>query len=168
MENVVLVAPVPLKETDCGLPLAPSVNLRVAERAPAAVGLKTIDAVQLDDAARLVVQVFEPMTKSAAFVPLTAMLLMATAAVVPLASVADCAALLEPTAVEAKVRVDGVAVTAPEVPLVPRPVSVTDCGLPVPVSVNLSTAVRVPAAVGAKRMVAVQLADAARLAPQVF
>ena len=48
------------------------------------------------------------------------------------------------------------------------PESPTLCGLPVPVSVNLSVALRAPATVGAKMMFAVQLAEAARLAPHVL
>ena len=56
MENVA-VEPVPVSETDCGLFVAESVKLSNAVRAPAAVGLKTIDAVQLAEAARLAPQV---------------------------------------------------------------------------------------------------------------
>jgi hypothetical protein len=47
METSVPVAPVPMRETFCGLLLALSTKLSVAERVPVAVGLKMIEAVQL-------------------------------------------------------------------------------------------------------------------------
>ena len=53
-------------------------------------------------------------------------------------------------------------------PLVPRPDSETICGLLVSESAKFSVAVRVPVAVGPKRMLAVQLAPAASVAPQVL
>lgn len=49
---------------------------------------------------------------------------------------------------------------------VPNPVSPTLC-VPAP-SVNVRLAVRVPVVVGAKIIVAVQLAEASRVAPHVF
>lgn len=61
----------------------------------------------------------------------------------------------------------GLTVTVP-VAAVPLPVSATLCGLPAPLSVNLSVALRAPATVGAKIMFAVQLAEAARLVPHVL
>ena len=47
METSVPVAPVPVSEIFCGLLLALSTKLRVAERVPVAVGLKMTEAVQL-------------------------------------------------------------------------------------------------------------------------
>lgn len=77
---------------------------------------------------------------------------------------------LFPTATLTQLSVVGLTAALPpvEVVAVPRPVSATVCGLPLAESVNLSEAVRVPAAVGAKTMVAVQVADAATLVPQVL
>jgi hypothetical protein len=51
---------------------------------------------------------------------------------------------------------------------VPVPDSETFCGLVLDVSVKANVAVRVPAAVGLNRIVAVQLPAAARLPPQVL
>ena len=50
----------------------------------------------------------------------------------------------------------------------PEPESVTVCGLPVPESANDKVALRVPLAVGLNTTLAVQVADAARLLPQVL
>ena len=58
--------------------------------------------------------------------------------------------------------------TAPGVvPLVPVPDTATCCGLLLALSVKVSVAVRVPEVVGLKMMLAVQLAEAARVDPQV-
>lgn len=53
-------------------------------------------------------------------------------------------------------------------PLVPRPERATVCGLLPSESVKFKVAVRVPVAVGPKRMFAVQLAPAASVVPQVL
>jgi hypothetical protein len=84
--------PVPEREIFCGLLLAASVKLRVAVRAPTAAVLKRIVAVQLEKAARVDPQDLTETAKSAALVPLIAMLLMATEDEVPLLNVAvnDC------------------------------------------------------------------------------
>ena len=55
----------------------------------------------------------------------------------------------------------------PEVPLVPVPDTATDCGLLGAVSEKVKAAVRAPDVVGLKTTVTVQLAEAARLPPQV-
>jgi hypothetical protein len=170
MENAEVVTVVdPERDTLCELLLAPSVNVREALKLPAAVGLNTTLAEQLAAAARLVPHVLVEMAKAAALAPEMAILLMGMAALVPLLNVTICAELVEPTAVAAKDTPAGAAVTVP-VPL--EPVAVPDkatlCGLPVPVSVNLSVALRAPATVGAKIMSVVQLAEAARLVPQVL
>ena len=56
--------------------VAESVNLRLAVRLPAPVGLNAIAAEQVPDAARLVPQVLLEIRKSAALVPEIATLLM--------------------------------------------------------------------------------------------
>lgn len=53
------------------------------------------------------------------------------------------------------------------VPPVPNPLRATCCGLLPALSVKVRVAVRVPETVGLKRMVTVQLADAASVEPQV-
>jgi hypothetical protein len=139
----------------------------VAVRAPAAVGLKTIDAVQFAEAARLVSHVLVEIVKSAAFVPEIAILLIVTAEVRPLLKVADCAAPLDPMLRVPNERVDGLIATLPAV-LVPRPDTAMVCGLPLPLSVKLSVAERVPDVDGAKTTLTVQLAEAAKLVLHVL
>ena len=106
--------PVPDSATDCGLLLAESVKRSEAVRAPAALGLNTTLAVQLPEAARLVPHVLLEIVKSAAFVPEIATLLIVIDVVSLLVKVTDCAALLEPTAIAANVRLVGLAETLPE------------------------------------------------------
>jgi len=65
------------------------VKLSVAVRVPVAVGLNTIVAVQLEPAARLVLQVLLDRLKSAMFAPEMAMLLMVIEVVSPLCNCAD-------------------------------------------------------------------------------
>jgi hypothetical protein len=130
---------VPESETFCGLPVAESVKLSVAVREPVAVGLKTIDAVQLVDAARLVPHVLLAMLKSPASEPDIETPLMVIDELDPFDSVAVCAALLDPTAVLANVRLEGVAETVPEVP-VPSPLSATVCGVLVAESLKFNVA----------------------------
>jgi hypothetical protein len=143
------------------------VKLSVAVRVPDALGLNTMAAVQLADAARLAPHVLLDTVKSAALVPVMATPRIVMAAEVPFDSVAVCDAVLEPIEVLANVRLAGVADTLPDAP-VPVPDSATVWGLPLALSVKLSVAVRIPVAVGEKTMVAVQLADAARLVPHVL
>ena len=57
--------------------LAPSLNVTLALREPATVGLNAIEAEQLAPAARLAPQVLVEIRKSVEFVPPTTMLLMA-------------------------------------------------------------------------------------------
>ena len=71
---------------------------------------------------------------------------------------------LDPTLVLEKVRLVGLAATPP----LPMPVSATVCGLLPSESLKLRVAVRVPVAVGPKRILAVQLAPAASAEPHVL
>jgi hypothetical protein len=91
--------PTPERETVCGLFVPESVKLRVAVRVPAALGLKTMVALQAELAAKLVPQVLPKIVKSAAFVPETPTLLIVMADERPFVSCADWDALLVPTAV---------------------------------------------------------------------
>jgi len=155
---------VPESATACGLLLAVSVKVRLATRVPAASGLNTTLTEQLAETARLVPQVLLEIVKSAEFVPVTEMLLSEMEAPLSFFKEVDNAALLEPTFTAPNERADGVAL-APDVPV---PDSVTVCGLPLPVSLKLRVAVRLPVVVGAKTILTVQLADAPKLVPQVF
>jgi len=158
-------APVPDSATDCGLLLAESVKRSEAVRVPAAVGLNTILAAQLADAVRLVPHVLLKIAKSAAFVPEIAVLLIVIDEASLFVKVTDCAALLEPTAIAANVRFVGLAETLP-VGAVPFPESAI-VWMPAE-SLKFNVAVRVPVVVGAKTILAVQLADAARVVLQVL
>ena len=61
--------PVPVREMVCGALVALSVALKVVVAAPAAVGLKASESVQLAPAAREVMQVLPTISNSAALVP---------------------------------------------------------------------------------------------------
>ena len=163
----VLLVPVPVNATVCGLFVAESVKVSVAVRVPAAVGVNVTLTVQLPEPAKVVPQVFAEMAKSPALAPEMAMLVMLIDAVPALARVTDCGELVELTLVAAKVRLAGVT-DAFAVLLVPVPVNATVCGLFVAESVKVSVAVRVPAAAGVNVTLTVQLPEPARVAPQVF
>ena len=81
-------------------------------------------------------------------------------------SVTTCAAVVNPTAVEAKVRLVGESV-AVAVTAVPVPFSATVCGEPLALSAIERDAASEPATVGLNSTETVQLAPAARLPAQV-
>jgi hypothetical protein len=87
--------PVPPSVTLCGEPVALSVTESVALRLAADAGEKVTEMVQLAPAASDSPQVFV-WAKSAAFVPAIAMLVIDSAALPVLVSVAVCAALVAP------------------------------------------------------------------------
>ena len=91
------------------------------------------------------------------------------AATVPVfCTVTVCAALVEPTFVEANVRLVGLAVNVAVPAAVPVPVNATVNGLLVALPVTDTEPVRVPAAVGVNFTVTVHDAPAAIDEPQVF
>lgn len=108
------------------------------------------------------------MAKSPALVPVKTTLVKLTATVPEFVNVTVSGVPVLPTATCCQVTVEGDAVAEPGGggACAPEPESEICCGLPVPVSVKVNRAVRVPSAVGAKRTVAVQAADAARVVPQ--
>jgi hypothetical protein len=163
MENP--VPPVPPRETVWGLLVALSVNLRVADRAPEVEGVNVILTAQLALPARLAPQVLAEIAKSAAFVPDTEMLLIFITDPAPFVSVTDCAGLVEPTAVVAKLKLPGVTVAMG--PLA-APERATVWGLFPAESVNVRVAVRGPLAEGVNVTLTAQLALPARLVPQVL
>lgn len=160
------LAPVPDKATVSGVEELLLVMFQLAERAPDAVGLKTMLAVQLAEAARVDPQLVEETAKSEALVPVMPALLRVTELEAPFVTVMVCVLLDEPVATLPNDKVVGARVTLP-VPPVPRPNRATCCGLLPAPSVKLSVAVRVPETVGLNRIVTVQLAEAARVDPQV-
>ena len=155
-------APVPLKATVCGEPPALSVIVSVPERAPAAVGVKVIEIVQLAPIARLLPQVLIS-EKS----PETAIAPSVSAAVPELVRITVCTALVVPIVCDGKVRLVGESV-AVGVAAKPVPLSVTVWGEPVALSVIASVPVRLPAAVGVNFTEIEQFAPAATDIPQVL
>lgn len=160
------LAPVPAKVTVSGVEELLLVMDHVAERVPEAVGEKTRFAVQLAEAASVEPQVVEEIAKSPVLIPETPAALSVTELDVLFVTVMAWALLVPPTRMLPKDKLDGEAVTLPEA--TPTPERATSCGLPAALSVKAREAVRVPAAVGLKRIVTTQLADGARLAVQVF
>src|SRR5579863_1514126 len=111
--------PVPEMATTCGLLTAESVKVSVAVRDPVADGENVRLTKQSPEPGRLVPQVLDEIAKSEALAPEMRMLLILMTAVPPLLSVTDCAAVVEPTEVEANVRLAGVTLA---LALVPAPV----------------------------------------------
>jgi len=156
--------PVPESAAVSAVELLLLVMLNVAEREPAAVGVKTTLAVQVAEAARAVPQVVEEIEKSAGSVPERDGALRVTELPLVFEIVTVCEVLFASTLTLPKDTVLGEMVTLP----VPVPDNETSWGLPEPVSVITSVAVRVPVVVGLNKTVTVQVADAARVVPQVF
>src|ERR1035437_5809335 len=129
-------------------------------RAPAAVGAKLTEMVQLAPRATEEPQVLV-WKKS----PVAATWVTVNAAVPLLLSVICWAALLLPTTWLVKETVPGLNATWGAVAC---PLRRADCGGPVTLSVKLNHPVRVPAAVGAKVTAMVQLAPTAIEEPQVL
>jgi hypothetical protein len=153
--------------TVCGLSIAPSVTVSRATRVPTAFGLKTTVTVHDAPAASRLPQVLLEITKSPGSVLVIAMLLIGTAAVPVLVSVADLGAPPTPTDTLAQLIFDGLKVRLPT-GAIPVPERETFCGLLLAASVKLRVAVRTPTAAVLKRIVAVQLEKAARVDPQVL
>jgi hypothetical protein len=104
--------PVPLRATDCGEPLALSVNVTAPVRAPVAVGIKVTAIMQLNPEATLVPQVFV-CAKS----PVATIEPIVSAPVPEFLNVMACAGLVVPTVCELKVRVVGDSATAGAAPV---------------------------------------------------
>jgi hypothetical protein len=118
--------PNPVSPTTCGLLLAPSVNITLALREPATVGLNAIVAEQLAPTAKLAPQVLLEIKKSAALAPPTRMLLITIAAVPLFVRVIGFGPPVCPTATLTQFKLAGLTDADPEVPLVPVPDSATD------------------------------------------
>ena len=158
--------PVPLSPTLCGLPLALSVMVTEAERAPVAVGLNVTLIEQSAPAASVEVlggQLFV-CEKSPLLAPVIAMLEIVSAAFPLFVTVTFCDALVLPTGWLAKVSgADNVTAGA-----MPVPVSETLWGLFNASSEIETVALRAPVAVGLNVTLMLQLALTARLLPQLF
>ena len=158
--------PVPVRATVCGVPVALSATERLAVRAPVAAGLNSTETVQLAAAASEVPQVVADFRNEVALVPVTVSEVSVTAPVPVFFTVTNCAAVVEPTDVDAKARLAGDSETV-NVAAVPVPVRATVCGEPVALSATDRLAVFAPADAGLNSTETVQLADAASEVPQV-
>ena len=154
--------PVPDKGMLCGLPEALSTKVRVPERAPVAVGVKLTLIVQDADAANVAPQV-DDMEKS----PLGVIDVMLSVAFPVFCRVTGCEELVVPTVVLPNVKLLGLIVAIGAAGAVPVPVKETVWGLPEALSVNDSVPDLAPVAVGVNVTVTVQVAFAAKVAPQV-
>jgi hypothetical protein len=160
----VAAVPVPVKLTVCGLPAALSKMLTVAVRVPAAVGVNVMLIVQLPPAATELPQVVVS-GKSPGLSPVTIKLVMPKRVLPLFVKLTVCAGLLVPTSWLPKVRVEG---ERPIPGAVPVPVRLSVWGLLAALSVNVTEAVRAPAALGANETVSVHCAEAAREEPQLL
>jgi hypothetical protein len=161
-----VAVPVPVRATVCGDPVALSAIESEADRAPAAAGLNSTETVQLAAAANEVVQVFAEIRKEEEFVPVRVSDVSVSAEVPEFFTVTTCAAVVDPTVVDAKFRLLGDSVTAAAA--APVPDRVTVCGDPVALSAIDNEAVNAPAAAGLNSTETVQLAAAANEVVQVF
>src|SRR5581483_1064745 len=138
--------PVPLKATVCGLPLPLSVRVSVAVRAPVPAGVKVtliVHAALAGSVAGLSGQVVVT-ANSLALGPVTARLVRVSAPGPALVSVTLCGALVVFVVCVPKVSVPGDSVTTGGGGATPVPLKATVCGLPLPLSVRVSVAVRAP------------------------
>jgi hypothetical protein len=141
--------PEPLSAMFCGLPDASSVTATLAARLPPAPGVNVAEIVQDPPAASVegaIGQSFD-CAKSAALAPVTAMLLMVSAALPVFVSVEVCAALVEPIGRAPKSRLEGLRLT-PGAAAAPVPLRPRLCGLPVASSAIETDADREPDAPG--------------------
>jgi hypothetical protein len=123
--------------------------------------------VQCPDAARLDPQVAEVIAKSDGLAPEREEGLRLTELEAVLETVTVCDALADPALMLPKDRLDGEAVTFPA-GATPSPDTETCWGLLTASLVYVRVPVRVPAAVGLKSIVVVQLEETASVDPQVF
>ncbi len=164
--------PVPLSETVCVAPVtlpALSVMVSVPLRAPEAAGVKPTVMVQVEPATSVAPQLLVSEKSPELALPPIVMLAIVNGPVPELVMVTLCAAAATPTAVLGNVRVVGEA--AAEGTATPVPVRVTVCVVPetlLALSVIVMAAPRVPAAVGVKVTEIEQLAEGAKVVPQVL
>ncbi len=147
--------PMPLRVTKWGLPAALSAKERVAWRAPAATGVNVSVTVQLAlGAIAAPMQLPVGLLKSAGLLPPRIIEEIVRAALPELVTVTLSGELVAFCDSEGKFRVPGMKVMAGAGGggAVPVPLSGTDCGLPLALSVMERLAAREPAAAGVKTM----------------
>jgi hypothetical protein len=155
--------PIPVKLIDCGLAPPLSVIATVPVRVLIAFGWKVTLTVQLAPTAIELPQVFVSL-KSDVSVPPIAKLVTVTVEPPTFLTVTVCAALVAPRTVIGNVKLD----VDRLISLMPVPVRLIDCGLPLALSVILAAPLRVPVAEGLNVMLIVQLALAASVVPHVL
>ena len=153
-------APVPVRETSCGVPAALSAMFNEPVRVPVAAGVKVTFTMQLVPTARLV-----PQLLVCAKSPLAVMLEMLAAAVPVFETVTGCDALLLPSTCAGKA---SALLDRPITGAVPVPVRETVWGLFEALSVMVSVPLRDPLAVGVNVTFTVQLELAATLEAQLL
>src|SRR6266852_657936 len=131
--------PVPVTATVCGLLLALSDTVRVAVRAPVALGVNVTEMVHLPLACTLPSHVLVS-AKSPGSAPANEMPLIVSVVGRLFVSVTFLAALVVPTVCAANVSEVGDTVAC----ATPLPVSATVCGLPAALSVKVRLALREP------------------------
>jgi hypothetical protein len=159
-------APVPLSVTVCGLPVALSVIVTAADRAPDAAGLNVTVTVHIDETATPPLQLFVTL-KSVALAPVAEMLEIVTAPEPVFVMVAVWAALVVFTVWLANVSAVGATVIV-VVAAAPVPLRATLCGLPAALSVIVTAAERAPEAVGLKVTLTAQFDETLTLPLQLF
>lgn len=159
------IMPIPVSETLCGEAAALSTRVSAALSVPAAVGLKVTERVQVALTASALPQLLV-CENDVGLVPVSVIVEIVSDALPVFLSVKVWTADEAPTVVEAKVRLVGVRLTAGTP--TPVPVRVTVCGELEALSVKLSVAEKVPAAVGLKVPVAVQVLPGASDVEQVL
>ena len=163
--------PVPLSDTVCvdpAVPLALSVNVRVADRDPVALGVKLTVIKQFDPAARDPLHVLVSL-KSPAFVPVMVVLVIESGPVPPFVRVNAglLTVVLTGVLLKTSLVVDSAACGIP----VPVPLSDTlwvEPVTPVALSVTVKEPVSVPVDCGSKVALIVQNEPAASEVPQLF
>jgi hypothetical protein len=159
------IVPVPTSDTCCGLPAALSAIDRLAVLVPAACGLNLTATEQLEPAARLVPQLFEVTTKSAALLPLIETVLMVRVPVPEFLRLTLWVLELVKSSVVGNVKDIGDRETAGAVPV---PLRLVVCGLSLALSLTDKLAVRAPVALGVKVSVIVQAPLAVKVAGQLL
>jgi hypothetical protein len=151
------VEPEPESRTCCGLPDASSATCTLAERGPAADGLKVTLTVQVAFTASVAGANGQLLdcAKSARFAPATPIELIDNTAEPEFRTTTDNAPLVVPTNCDPNTTLDGDNDTPGAVPV---PLTATLCGLPAALSLTAILAARVPVADGAKLTLIEQVA----------
>lgn len=161
-----LAIPVPDRLTESGVALLLLVMFQAAESTPGVVGSNTMLALQLAEAASVDPHVVEATAKLLAVAPVMPGELRVTRPEVPFETEMVWDPLVAPSFTLPKGRLPGDTVTVPE-PAIPVPDRATDSGVALLLLVMFQAAVSTPGVVGSNTMLAVQLADAARVDPHV-